>query len=116
MSQVSKLFKVAGVSKTESGYKVRFATDMTRVKALSKINTDVNLIELPEEMQKPAIVAFLKTTSLYENAEYREAIDTADVKYNSAKTVKVSKAKATVEPSLEAIRARAKKSEPEIAA
>lgn len=116
MSQVSKLFKVGGVSKSKSGYKVRFATDMTRVKVLAKTDSDVNLMELPMEMDKPALVTFLKTTALYENAEYREAIDAADVKYNSAKTVKVSKAKATVEPSLEAIRARAKKSEPEIAA
>lgn len=102
----AKLFKVGGVSKSKSGYKVRFATDMTRVKILAKTDSDVNLLELPTEMGKPALVTFLKSTELYSNPSYKEAIDTADAKYNGSGVVK---AKATkVKPSLEAIKARAK--------
>lgn len=104
---MTKLFKVGGVSKSKSGYKVRFATDLARVKILSKTDTDVQLIELPKEMTKPELVTFLKTTDLYSNAEYKAAIDTADVKYNSTGVV-TTKAK-KVAPSLDAIKARAKK-------
>lgn len=115
-----KLFKVAGVSKHAGEFKVRFANDMTRVKILSKNDTDINLIELPSEMQKPAVVAYLKTTDLYKDADMRAAIDAADAKYNPApKAVKVKaekpvkvkaekKAKAE-KPSMDKIKARASK-------
>jgi hypothetical protein len=103
--QMTKLFKVGGVSKSKSGYKVRFATDMTRVKILAKTDSDINLMELPTAMDKPALVAFLKTSDLYANAEYRDAIDTADAKYNGV--VKAKGAKVKAKPSLEAIKARA---------
>ena len=85
------MFKVAGVSRFNGVVKVRFANDMTRVKMLTKAgNTDIELMELPEAMDKPAVVAFLKTTELYLNSEYKEAIDGADAKYNSIELVKVS--------------------------
>ena len=103
----NKLFKVGGVSKCKSGYKVRFANDMTRVKILAKTDTDINLLDLPNEMTKPELVAFLKTTELYTNAHYKEAIDAADIKYNTVVTVKATK----VKPSLEAIKARAAQAE-----
>ena len=114
-----KVFKVVGVSRSDSGYKVRFATDMTRVKILTKHFTDVNLIELPTEMTKPAAVAFLKTSELYANEAYRECIDSADAKYNPvAKTAtvrvkkeKVAKAPKAEKPSMDAIKARAKKAD-----
>lgn len=87
------MFKVAGVSRFNGVVKVRFANDMTRVKMLTKAgNTDIELMELPEAMDKPAVVAFLKTTELYLNSEYKEAIDGADAKYNSIELVKVSAA------------------------
>ena len=105
---MSKLFKVGGVSKSAGGvYKVRFATDMTRVKILSKTDSDINLMELPEAMDKPGLVTFLKTTDLYNSKpEFKEAIDAADAKYNGGTVVKVSKSKAKVAPSLDAIKAR----------
>ena len=103
---MTKLFKVGGVSKGKNGYKVRFATDMTRVKILAKTEQDVQLMELPTEMTKSDLVTYLKTTELYANATYREAIDTADAKYNSTATVKVTKAKAE-KPSMDALKARA---------
>ena len=123
---MAKLFKVAGVSKGEDGYKVRFAADMTRVKILAKYFTDVQLIELPSEMDKPQVVTFLKTSELYANPVYKEVIDAADEKYNPAPKVakvKVEKAPKAVKvkadkPSLEAIKARkpkaAKATAPEV--
>lgn len=121
MSDDNKLFKVAGVSSGKTGYKVRFASDMTRVKVLMKTgNSDIELVELPSEMTKAEAVTFLKGTALMERAEYREAIEAADTKYNSASTVRVSKPARAVQPavskskkgapSIEDIRARVKAS------
>lgn len=101
------MFKVAGVSTLKGEVKVRFANDMTRVKVLAKNgHTDIELRELPESMDKPAVVAFLKTTELYLDQRFSAAIDAADAKYNGEATVKVTKAKSA--PSLEDIKARAK--------
>ena len=109
---MTKLFKVGGITKSaKHGYKVRFATDMTRVKILAKTETDIQLMELPTAMDKPALVAFLKSSELYANPVYREAIDNADAKYNGV--VKVTKA---AKPSMEAIKARATKSAKEAVA
>jgi hypothetical protein len=103
----TKTFAVGGVSKSKGGYKVRFAGDMTRVKILAKTDTDINLVELPKAMTKPELVTFLKTSELYLKAEYKEAIDAADAKYNDAGSVMVKGAK----PSMDAIKARASKKE-----
>jgi len=105
----NKTFNVGGVSKSKSGYKVRFANDMTRVKILAKTDSDIQMIELPNAMTKPELVAFLKTTNLYANTEYRAAIDAADEKYNAE--VKVSGAKLKSKPDLADIKARATKKE-----
>ena len=107
-----KLYSVAGVSKLNGAYKVRFANDLVgRIKALAKSHEDVQLFELPNEMSKAEVVAFLKTHELYANATYREAIDNADEKYNGVKTVKVKAPKAVkskkAEPSMEDLKARA---------
>jgi len=104
---MDKLFKVGGVSKTKGQYKVRFATDMTRVKILAKTDSDINLMELPKAMSKPNLVSFLKSTELYANADYRAAIDSADEKYNGSTVVKATGKKVAAKPSLEAIKARA---------
>lgn len=104
---MSKSFKIGGVSKSAGGvYKVRFATDMTRVKILAKTDSDIQLVELPKAMDKPALVTYLKSTELYTNAVYKEAIDRADEKYNPVATVKV-KAPAKAKPSMDKLKARA---------
>ena len=103
---MSIVFKVGGVSKSKSGYKVRFANDMTRVKILAKTDSDIQLLDLPSAMTKAALVAHLKTTDLYTNVDYRAAIDAADDKYNGASVVTTKATK--IKPSLEAIAARAK--------
>lgn len=104
-------FKVAGVSKCKGTFKVRFANDMTRVKILVKTgHSDIELRDLPKAMSKPEVVTHLKTTDLYANATYRQAIDAADAKYNGVATVKVKAPKAkAAKPSLESIKARASK-------
>lgn len=103
---MDKLFAVGGVSQTKGQYKVRFANDMTRVKILAKTDTDINLVELPEPMTKPALVSFLKTTELYSNPVYKEAIDTADAKYNGTVSTKATKVKAS-KPNMADLKARA---------
>jgi len=88
MSDDNKLFKVAGVSCGVTGFKVRFANDMTRVKVLMKSgNSDIELIELPHEMSKS------------------QAVD----KVSKPASVKVAKQKKSA-PSIEDIRARARAS------
>ena len=86
-----KSFKIAGVSKLKGSYKVRFANDMTRVKVLAKTgHSEIELIELPKAMSKPELVTHLKSTELYNRAEFKQAIDAADEKYNGSTTVKVA--------------------------
>jgi hypothetical protein len=86
-----KSFKIAGVSKLAGSYKVRFANDMTRVKVLAKTgHTEIELMDLPRAMTKPELVTFLKTSELYNRAEFKQAIDAADEKYNGSATVKVA--------------------------
>lgn len=86
-----KSFKIAGVSKLAGSYKVRFANDMTRVKVLAKTgHTEIELMDLPKAMTKPELVTFLKTSELYNRAEFKQAIDAADEKYNGSATVKVA--------------------------
>jgi len=55
-----KKFAVAGVSTLSGKTKVRFANDAMRVKILAKNgHTDVELIELPREMTKGEIAAYM---------------------------------------------------------
>lgn len=114
------MFKVAGVSRHEGQVKVRFANDMTRVKILVKNgHTDIELVELPTEMEKAAAVKFLLTTELAQNSEYKAAIDSADAKYSPIVKVKTPKADKPVKvkaskkektaPTIESIAAKAKK-------
>jgi len=98
-----KTFKIAGVSKLAGSYKVRFANDMTRVKVLAKTgHTEIELMDLPQAMTKPELVTFLKTSELYNRAEFKQAIDAADEKYNGSATVKVAgvKVKAPAKPAV----------------
>jgi hypothetical protein len=47
-------------------------------------------MDLPRAMTKPELVTFLKTSELYNRAEFKQAIDAADEKYNGSTTVKVA--------------------------
>lgn len=75
-------FKVAGVSKLNGEFKMRFANDMTRVKVLAKNgHKDIDLIELKEPMTKEAAVDFLLSINFDNgNAEVRAAIEVEKAK------------------------------------
>lgn len=108
-------FKVTGVSRCGGNFKVRFANDMARVKVLQKTGHDeIELVEMPTAVTKGECVTFLKGTELYARAEYKDAIDSADAKYNGTAVVKVTKeSKSTkakskaAKPSMEDLKARA---------
>ena len=108
---MSKLFKVAGVSRRNGTFKARFANDMTRVKVLAKTgSSDIDLIELKEPMTKEDAIGFLISIDFDNgNAEIREALeqelDKRTVTPKVTKAVKATKAKKST-PSLDAIKAR----------
>ena len=108
---MSKLFKVAGVSRRNGSFKARFANDMTRVKVLAKTgSSDIDLIELKEPMTKEDIVAYLLSIDFDNgNTEIRAALeqelDKRTVTPKATRTPKATKAKKST-PSLDAIKAR----------
>ena len=107
---MSKLFKVAGVSRRNGSFKARFANDMTRVKVLAKTgSSDIDLIELKEPMTKEEAVAFLISIDFDNgNTEIRAALEQELDKRTvtpKATTTKAPKAKKST-PSLDAIKAR----------
>jgi hypothetical protein len=104
---MSNTFKVGGVSRMEDGtVKVRFANDLSRVKVLVKArNTDIELMELPEAMEKAAVVKYLLTTELANNEDFKKAMVAADEKYSpvvKVKTPKTPKVKAAKAKKVEA--------------
>lgn len=112
------MFKVAGVSRHNGQVKVRFANDITRVKILVKNgHTDIELVDLPNEMEKSDAVKYLLTTELANNPEFKMAIDSADAKYSPVVKIKTPKAEKPVKvkakeksaPTLESIAQKAKK-------
>lgn len=90
----SKLYTVAGVSKQNGEYKVRFANDTMRIKVLAKHgHEDITLVELPEATTKLAAIKFIKGLDEFQGAAEQSAIadylDRKDVKPKRA--AKVSK-------------------------
>ncbi len=83
---------VAGVATKQGKMKVRFARDIMRVKGLVKDGQEnVQLVELPQPMSKGNAVKYLLTLAEFtSNSTVLEALENADIKYNGAKTVKVS--------------------------
>lgn len=71
----SKLFNVVGVSKLNGEYKVRFATDIMRIKVLDKHgHEDVRMCELDEPMTKYEAVKAIQTMDAYQDAAAQSAI------------------------------------------
>lgn len=108
-------FKVAGVSKLNGEFRVRFANDMTRVKVLAKNgHKDIDLIELKEPLTKEAAVAFLLSINFDNgNAEVRAALEAEQTKREpkaakskDAPKKEAKKPKKDKAPSLEKIAAR----------
>lgn len=87
-----KLFTVCGVSKhPELGYKVRFATDIMRIKNLAKSgHEDIRLAELDTPVSKYEAVTQIKSMSEFADAAAQAAI----AEYLEDKAPKAPKAKA----------------------
>jgi hypothetical protein len=111
---MSNTFTVAGVSKQNGEIKVRFANDMLRVKVLEKNgHSGIDLIQLPREMAKADIPAYLLSIDFDNgNREVRACLEAAAAERAGNKDApkkevkKPKKPKST--PSLDAIAARAK--------
>lgn len=90
---MSKTFLYAGTC-TEKGATVyKFANDVNRAKALERFGcTDINMIALPEAMNKEAAVAYLATKGIAAGKAPRVA-KTATVKVKATKNIKVVAAK-----------------------
>jgi hypothetical protein len=114
MANSNQTFKVAGITVHNGNAKVRFTDDMIRrIKQFTKGGaTRINLIELPSSMTKVEALKYLQSHAEFQSAEDQATISDSlsDREKEATKgtvKVKVSKAK----PSVEAIKARAKKSD-----
>jgi hypothetical protein len=106
-----KKFAVAGVSTHEGKTKIRFMNDSLRVKILKKHgHTDIDLIDLPNEMTKAEIAAHMIATGFGAgNPAIQDAI--ADL----AKKNKVATAVTATEPAATAADTATAAAEPEAA-
>lgn len=109
----NQTFKVAGITTHNGNSKVRFTDDLIRrVKQFSKGGaTRIDLMELPSEMTKVDCLKYLQTHADFQTPSDQVLI--ADALEDRQKTaskgeVKVKTSKKT-KPSLDAIKARAKK-------
>lgn len=101
-------FTHAGVSRKDGKVKIRFAAETKQLERLAKMgHTDIMLLEHPGgPATKPELIAWLKTTDLYQNSEEnRAAIDQRDQLYTPKVAVRVRKSKRE-QPSIDAIRDR----------
>ncbi len=70
-----KTYTVAGTSKHNGGFKVRFANDLMRTKNLTKSgHTEIILVELPKAMTKIDAVNYIATQSEFDNVGSKTAI------------------------------------------
>ena len=110
-------FKVAGMTTNNGNTKVRFTDDMVRrIKQFTKGgHTRVDFVDLPSEMTKVEALNYLATHANFQSpADQATIADTLADKLKEANKgtvkVKVSKTK----PSIDAIKARAKKATKEV--
>jgi hypothetical protein len=104
-----KTFKVAGISKLNGNYKVRFANDLMRIKVLAKSgHEDIRLMELSRDMSKldaaQALLAGNEFSDVIAQATITEYIEENTPKAKVSKPV----AKATKTPVAKATKAPAK--------
>jgi len=109
-------FKVAGMTTNNGNTKVRFTDDMVRrIKQFTKGgHTRVDFVDLPSEMNKIEALNYLATHADFQSpADQATIADTLADKLKEANKgtvkVKVAKTKAKAKPSIDAIKARAKK-------
>ena len=114
-------FKVVGITTHGDSTKVRFTDDMVRrIKQFTKGGaTRCDFIELPSEMTKIEALNYLATHANFQSpADQATIADTLADKLKEANKgtvkVKVAKTKAKAKPSIDAIKARAKKATKEV--
>jgi hypothetical protein len=98
-----KLFNVVGVSKLNGDYKVRFATDIMRIKVLAKHgHEDIRLAELPKAVSKYEAAKQIAAMDEFQDAAAQSAI----AEYLDEKAPKVAKApkKAAPAPKAKAVK------------
>lgn len=97
----SKLFTVAGVSTYKGESKIRFATDVMRIKVLAKNgHEDIQLVELPSEMNKVEAAKFIRGLDEFQAVSSQSAIadylDKYDAESKPAKAAPKTAVKAAV--------------------
>lgn len=107
----NQTFKVAGITTHGTNTKVRFTDDMVRrVKQFSKGGASrIDLIELPNEMTKLEALKYLQTHVDFQSAEDQATISDAITDRTKEASKGEVKVKSKTAPSLENIKARAKK-------
>jgi hypothetical protein len=115
----NQTFKVAGLTTHNGNTKVRFTDDMVRrIKQFTKGGASrIDLVELPSEMTKVDALKHIATLEMFASASDQATIaDTLADKLKEANkgTVKVKVAKTKAKPSIDAIKARAKKATKEV--
>jgi hypothetical protein len=115
MANISQTFKVAGITVHNGNAKVRFTDDMVRrIKQFTKGGaTRVEFVELPTEMTKIEALKYIATLPEFASAGDQATISDAlaDKEKEASKGEVKVKAK---KPSLDAIKARAKKAKAEV--
>jgi hypothetical protein len=88
-----KTYTVAGVSKLNGDYKIRFANDVMRVKNLAKSgHEDIRLVELAEAMLKTDAARFIAALPEFEDADAQAAIADYLARHDRAPKVEVKRA------------------------
>ena len=111
MANSAQTFKVAGITVHNGNAKVRFTDDMVRrVKQFTKGGaTRCDFVELPSEMTKVEALKYIQALDQFKSPEDQALITDALADREKVKReVKVKATKAN-KPSVEAIKARAKK-------
>ena len=115
MANISQTFKVAGITVHNGNAKVRFTDDMVRrIKQFTKGGASrVDFVELPTEMTKIEALKYIATLPEFASAGDQATISDAlaDKEKEASKGEVKVKAK---KPSLDAIKARAKKAKAEV--
>ena len=102
-----KLFSVAGISKLNGEYKVRFANDIMRIKVLAKHgHEDIRLAEVDNALTKYEGIKAIQSMEDFQDAAAQSAI--AEYLEEKAPKVKATKPVAKAAPKAKAVKAPAK--------
>jgi len=112
MANSNQTFKVAGITVHNGNAKVRFTDDMVRrIKQYTKGGASrVDFIELPSEMTKIEALKYMAAHADFQSPSDQATIaDTLEDKTKEASKGEVKVKAAKTKPSIDAIKARAKK-------